>query len=146
MDAYKTIKAILISGLVYLIASQVFGIITQLILPYDWATIGGMRSFTDPLMVLMYLSGFVMAIGAVVLYQYTNLKGELIQKGAKFGVLMWLATNLPSAFIIYVTMTYPLGFHLDNLVFGLLDWILMGIAITWVLDKPVKKLVKKKKK
>jgi hypothetical protein len=133
MDTKKTILAIIASGFVYLIASEAFGLITQAIMPFDWTSVGGMRSFDDPIMILFFLYGFVSAIGAVVLYQFINLKGNTNQKGAKFGAMMWLATSVPSAFVILTTMTYPAGFFLNELVFGFFIWVLMGITIAFVL-------------
>ena len=144
MDSKKTLIAIVLSGLVYLAASQLLNLVTMAIAPFDWTGIGGMRGITDPLLVLMFFYGFVASIGAVVIYQFINLKGNLFEKGVKFGWLMWIVTSIPSAFIIYTTMLYPAGFYLNNIVFGLIDWVLMGIVIAWVFRE--KKPEKSKKK
>jgi len=146
MDAKKTIVAIILGGLVYLLASEALGILTQILLPFDWTAIGGMRNPADPMMALMLLYGFVLAIGAVVIYQYINLKGKLVQKGAKFGAMMWLLASIPSAFVIYATMSYPTGFYLNTLVFGFIDWVLVGIIIAWVFETRKTRTAKRKRK
>jgi hypothetical protein len=139
MDYKKFLIAVILSGLIYLIASNALNLITQAIMPFDWATIGGMRAMNDPLLAAMFLYGFVASIGAIVLFERITLKGDLVNKGAKFGAIMWLATSVPSAFIIYTTMVYPMGFYLNSLIFGLITWMLMGIGIAWVYKQETKK-------
>jgi len=144
MDYKKSLIAVILSGLVYIIASNLLSLITQAVMPFNWADVGGMRSINDPVMMWFILYGFVLSIGAVLLYPLISLKGNLTRKGAKFGALMWVATNVSSAFVIYTTMTYPAGFYLNSLVFGLVSWVLMGITIAWVFE--AKKTAKTKKK
>ena len=135
MDYKKPLIAVVLSGIVYLIASNLLNVITQAIMPFDWASVGGMRAMSDPLVLGMFLYGFIAAIGAVILYTHLNLKGKLLTKGTNFGAMMWIATSVPSAYIIYTTMTYPMGFFLNSLVFGLITWVLIGITIAWVYEK-----------
>jgi hypothetical protein len=139
MDTKKSVLAIILSGLIYIVASSILGMITQMVMPYSWENISGMRSINDPLLMWMILYGFIASIGAVVLYQLVTLKGSMARKGAKFGALMWLATSVPSAWIIYTTMTYPAGFYLDEILFGLIIWMLMGIGIAYVFREQKKK-------
>jgi len=146
MDYKKFLTAVILSGIVYIIASSILSMVTQMIMPFSWTDVGGMRTLEDPVMMWFVLYGFVLSIGAVLLYPLISLKGTLIQKGAKFGVLMWVATNVSSAFVIYTTMTYPAGFYLNGLIFGVLIWVLMGITIAWVYKAKAKKPAKVKKK
>lgn len=46
----RTILAIVASGLVYFLATSIFGLVTQVVFPYDIFSIGGMRAVDDPLM------------------------------------------------------------------------------------------------
>jgi hypothetical protein len=146
MDCKKTIIAIILGGLVYLVVSELFGMLTQLVLPFDWMGIGGMRSAADPLFFAMFLYGFVLSIGAAAVYQLMSLKGTITQKGIKFGALMWLIVSMPSAFVIYTTMLYPAGFYLNNLVFSFIDWVAVGIALAWVFNVRTAKQKSRKRK
>jgi hypothetical protein len=139
MDYKKFLTAVILSGLIYLVVSNILGLITQSVLPYDWASVPGMRAMSDPLVMGMFLYGFVASIAAVIIYPEINFKGTMLQKGAKLGLLMWLATSIPSAWIIYTTMLYPTGFYLDTIVFGLATWACMGAGIAWVYKQEKKK-------
>ena len=138
-DCKRTLAAIILGGLVYFVVAQLLGMLTQVLLPFDWFSIGGMRSAEDPLLTLSLLCGFVSVIGAAIIYKYLVIKGKIFAKGIKFGVLMWVATSVPSAFIIYTTMAYPAGFYLDHFVFGFFVWVFTGMAIAWVYREKSKK-------
>ena len=129
MNGKKVVCSVVAGGIVYLIFSTALSIIAQAIAPFSWADVGGMRAMNDPWMIGYFFYGFVLLIGAAILYQIVNLKGTVAEKGIKFGALMWLVTNIPSAFIILTTMIYPLGFFLQNVLFGYIIWLFVGTTI-----------------
>ncbi|MFA6268867.1 MAG: hypothetical protein WCW13_05735 [archaeon] len=135
MNYKKFILAAVASGLVILIVMTLFGFITQIIAPYDIASVGGMRAFNDPLLMLFFLSPFI--IGFVTTYFYIATKksftGNEKENAIKLGLLMYLVYTIPSEFIIITSMTYPLGFHLDNLIGGFIYLILASFIIVKIL-------------
>lgn len=68
-------------------------------------------------------------IGPAIIYPLIKLKGNVTEKGLKFGALMWLVYSVPSSYIILTSMTYPIGFHFDALVVALVAWLLSGLVI-----------------
>ncbi len=126
--------AVFVSGAVYLITSTIFTFVSGLISPADMLSLPGTRHYNDPMLAGFFLYGFVLAFGAVLLYHLIKLKGTILQKGAFFGALMWVAVTLSSNYIIFTTMIYPEGFYLNSLIFGLLNWVIMGIVIAWAVE------------
>jgi hypothetical protein len=61
------------------------------------------------------------------------IKGTPMQKGVKFGLIMWLVSSLPSVFIVYTSMNYPIGFSLDSLLGSLIYMPLAGVVIAKIM-------------
>jgi hypothetical protein len=118
MDKKKFVLSGVLSGIVVLIIMTLFGFVTQMFFPYDVSTIGGMRSFDDPLMLLFFLSPFVIGFISTYFYLLTKkaFSGNEKQNTIKLGLLLFLIYTIPSEFIIITSMTYPIGFHIDNLI------------------------------
>ncbi len=132
----KFLLAGLLGGLAIFIVSMALSFVVQAIAPYDIFSLAGMRSIDDPLMMFFFLVGWVYAFPMA--YAYSHFKGSMqgtfVQKGIRFGFLVWLLTAVPTTFIIFTTMTYPLGFHLDSIVGGLI-WLMAGsIVIAKFMD------------
>jgi len=125
----------IISGIVILIIMTLFGFLTQIIAPYDITSIGGMRAFDDPLMMLFLFSPFIVSFSMTGLYLFTKkaFVGKENDKAIKLGLLMYLIYVIPSEFIIFTSMTYPLGFHLDNIVGGFIYLLLASFVIVKML-------------
>ena len=49
--------------------------------------------------------------------------------GKAFGLFVWLLYGLPSAFIVYSSMTYPIGFTVNSLLGSLLYLVAAGITL-----------------
>jgi len=131
MDKKKFLLTGFVSGVVILVIMTLFGMITQIIAPYNIISIGGMRSFNDPLMLLFFLSPFV--IGFISTYFYLMTKkafaGGVKENSIKLGLLLYLIYVIPSEFIIFTSMNYPLGFHIDNLVGGFFYLMIASFVI-----------------
>ena len=100
-------------------------------LPYNILELGGMRAVEDPLMMLFFVSPWVTSFAMAIVYSFVKdcFKSDCCHGGTKFGFLIWLVAGLPSAFIVYTSMTYPLGFTVDSVIGSLLYFIAAGIFI-----------------
>jgi hypothetical protein len=117
------------AGAVFLVISFAFSFLVQAVWPYDVLSLGGMRSIGDPVMALFFLYPFVIGIAISYAYKYVSLKGSYLEKGKKFGLLMWLVYGIPSTFIVYTSMNYPIGFHISSLFGNLIGLVVAGIII-----------------
>lgn len=135
MDLKKFFLVGISSGIVILVIMTLFGMLTQIVAPYDITSIGGMRNFDDPLMLLFFLSPFVISFIATYFYLVTkkSFNGSEKENTIKFGLLLYLIYVIPSEFIIFTSMTYPLGFHIDNLVGGFIYLMLASFVIVKLL-------------
>ena len=125
----KLIKSGIAAGAVFLVISFAFSFLVQAIWPYDLLSLGGMKSATDPIMALFFLYPFVIGFAIAYLYKYVNLKGSYMEKGRKFGLLMWIVYGIPSTFVIYTSMNYPIAFSINTLFGDLLGLLAAGIVI-----------------
>jgi hypothetical protein len=111
--------------------------ITMVIAPFNIFDIGGMRSATDPFMMLYYL--YPVLLSFITTYVFSVVRGSLqgshVEKGLMFGVLMFLLLTVPSGFIIITTMQYPVGFYIDMILNGLISYPLLGILYTAIWEK-----------
>ena len=126
----KCVVAGLAAGVVILVVSQVVDFLVTMAFPgYSVLDLGGMRAVTDPIMMLFFLHPFVLGLALAFLYPYLNLKGGPMAKGKKFGLMMWLVIVIPSAFMVFASMDYPLPFTVSQVVGGLLYMLAAGVVI-----------------
>jgi hypothetical protein len=129
MCGKRFVFAGLAAGLVITVIAQAVDFLVQYVFPYNVLAMGGMRAVTDPLMMAFFLHGWVLAFAMAFVYPYLNLKGDFMAKGKKFGMLMWLVVSLPSIFLVYTSMDYPLGFHVSNVIASIIYMLAAGITI-----------------
>ena len=136
MGLKKTAISVVLGGIVIFAVMSIIGMLVQMILPYDIFTLGGMRAMEDPTMMLFMLSPWVWALLMTIVYEQVKgcLKGTWMQKGQKFGMLVWLIGGLPSAFIVYTSMTYPMGFTVDSLIGSLLYLVAGSLVIAKFME------------
>lgn len=132
MNAKNITVAGIAGGIILLIAMFLFGMIAGIIAPFDMATLGGMRAPNDPVMSLFFFYPFVLSFAAAVLFDFIrdSLKGTVFNKGIMFGLLLFLLETIPSMFIIFTTMTYPIGFHISSFLTGIIAYPVIGITFT----------------
>ena len=133
-DIMKTGKFLMsgvAAGVVILVLSQAMQLIVASIMPYNVLTLAGMRSVNDPIMILFFLHPFVLGLAMAYAYQHIvgSLKGNEVSKGTSFGALMWLVVSVPSAFLVWSSMNYPIGFTVSSIIGGLLYMLAAGILI-----------------
>ena len=54
-------------------------------------------------------------------------------RGKAFGLYAWLLAGLPSAFIVYTSMNYPLGFTVSSALGSLLYIVAAGITLEKIM-------------
>jgi len=110
---------------------------TMVIEPFNIFDIGGMRSPTDPVMMLYYLYPVLLSLITTYVFSVVrgSLQGSYIEKGLMFGLLMFLLLTVTSGFIIITTMQYPVGFSLDMVLNGLISYPLLGILYTIIWER-----------
>ena len=129
------LKNILVSGILGGIAIFVVwliaGILVQVSGLYNVMTLGGMRSASDPVMLLFFLHPWVISFAMAIVYSQVGkaFEGTLMQKGIKFGLLAWLVSSIPSTFIVYTSMNYPLAFSVVSLAASFVYMALAGVVV-----------------
>jgi len=136
MDIKKVFIAGILAGIVIEIISLIFGTIIQAVWPYNILELGGMRAMNDPIMLLFFLNPWVIGFAMAIMYSYTGkaIEGSIIWKGKKFGLLVWLVSSIPSAYIVFTSMNYPIGFTINSVVGSFFYMIGAGITIARVME------------
>lgn len=117
----------ILAGVVLLVVNFAVSYLVQFALPFDMLSLGGIRSATDPLMVLFFFYPFVLGLAMAHVYPHVSLDGK--NRGAKFGLMMWLVYGLTSFFVVVASMNYPTGFFVTNLLSNLIGMALAGVVI-----------------
>ena len=117
-------------GILLLVIMMLSGALAAAILPYNIYDIPGMRPANDPAILLFFLSPFVIAFAAAILYDITDpvLKGGTVRKGVVFGLLLFFVITVPNQILIYSSMVYPDGFYLAQVLDGLIGYPLFGVV------------------
>lgn len=133
----KKIKAWLGAGIVMSVVSLVISFLVQLVFPFDPSALPGMRSMSDPWMLLFFAYPFLLSAVMVWVFNHhgESFKGNARQKSLSFGTMVWLLTGLPSFFIVWTSMTYPLGFHVDSLLGSLATVFSGAFVLVKMLEK-----------
>ena len=126
----------ILSGVTFFIVGYIFSWITQTIWQYNVLELGGMRSINDPISISYFAYPWVLGITLSYAYSYfdKSIEGDVIKKGLKFGLLMWLVISFTSAFLVFSSMNYPIGFTVDSVIGSLLYMIVGGIVIAKIFD------------
>jgi phosphoglycerol transferase MdoB-like AlkP superfamily enzyme len=130
----KILISTLAGGMILALCQVIFTQVANAVDPYDMLAIGGMRSPTDPVMLLFFAYPLVLAFTASLVFDLVEkaLKGRLLQKGIGFGVILFLLVTLPSLFVIYTSMEYPAGFYIANILTGVIGFPLLGYLYAWI--------------
>jgi len=115
-------------GILLFIAQFAFSIVGNLIAPYDVFAIGGMRQMNDPLMYLFYAYPFVLSFMSAIVFD--RVKGAITGgccTGYNFGLILILLVTVPGMFVVFSSMTYPPGFYIGNILFGVIGFPAVGM-------------------
>ncbi len=137
MKATKIIVAAIASGIVYFIVSQIIQAAISAVLPYNVLALAGMRSVNDPIMLFWFLHPIVLGLTMAIIYDKTKkaFTGSTTEKGIEFGSAVWMVAGLPSAFLVWSSMDYPLGFTMSALIGTAISTITAGIIIAKIMEK-----------
>jgi hypothetical protein len=107
----------------------VSGFIVNLFLPANMSQYGGMRAMTDPIMNLFYFYPFVIAFAAAIVFDCIRecLKGDQVRKGLMFGGILLMIMTIPSLYVMFTSMTWPLDFYISTGLWEIVAFPLMGI-------------------
>jgi hypothetical protein len=122
----------IVAGIVILVLSMIVSTATQVLFDYNVLTLAGMRSVNDPVSILLFLHPFVVGLAMAILYDFTkkSFTGTAIRKGIVLGLLGWVVYGIPSAFIVFSSMDYPIGFTVNSVIGSLVYMLGAGITIT----------------
>jgi hypothetical protein len=117
------------AGFVLLILMVISGYLVNMVLPTDISRYGGMRAMNDPVMNLFYLYPFVIACAAAIIFDIVKgcLDGTQVRKGLMFGAMLICIMTIPSLYVMYTSMTWPVDFYVSTLLFEIVSFPLMGI-------------------
>lgn len=126
----------ILSGIGIFIVSWIFSLLTQNIWQYNVMELAGMRSIDDPICILYFVYPWVLGFILSFAYPYfvKGLDGTYITKGWKFGLLMWILVGITSAFLVFSSMDYPIGFTVNSVFGSLLDMLVAGFIISKAYD------------
>jgi hypothetical protein len=115
-------------GIVLLVVTFGADALVQLIAPYNLFELGGMRAINDPLMMLFFLEPFLFSVIVAITWSLTGrcFTGSDVEKSLKYGGFLFLLIIVPNTWVIFSTMTYPAGFHLSNLLTGIISYPVIG--------------------
>ena len=122
MKAKQIIISGILAGFVILIISQIVNYFVAMLLPYTVLSLGGMRPVNDPIMLLFFLFPFVISFAMAIAYSKISsaFSGNWKSKGFQFGSIAWLLYALPSIYVVFTSMDYPLGFTISRIAGSLI--------------------------
>jgi uncharacterized membrane protein len=122
----------IVAGIVILALSMIVSTATQALFDYNVLALAGMRSVNDPVSMLFFLHPFVVGLAMAILYDFTkkSFTGTAIRKGIVLGLLGWAVYGIPSAFIVFSSMDYPIGFTVNSVIGSLVYMLGAGVTIT----------------
>jgi hypothetical protein len=117
------------AGFILLILMVISGTLVNMVLPTDISQYGGMRAMNDPVMNLFYLYPFVIACAAALIFDIVKgcLDGTWVRKGLMFGAMLICIMTIPSLYVMYTSMTWPVDFYVSTLIWEIISYPLMGI-------------------
>ena len=126
----------IIAGIVIEVISLAFSWLTQSIWQYNVLELAGMRAIDDPVAILFFVYPWVLGFALSYVYSHfgKTVEGDAIAKGWKFGLLMWIVVSIPSAFLVFASMSYPVGFTVNSVIGSFIYILVAGIVIAKTFD------------
>jgi len=129
MGLKNSLIAVIIAGIVTFAISQIVSYLAAMLFPFNVLELAGMRSVNDPVMLLFFLYSWVVAFAMVIAYNVFQKALQGRQKGLRFGLTCWILAGIPSFFVVFSSMSYPIGFSISSLVGGFLSFTAAGLVI-----------------
>jgi hypothetical protein len=129
MNKKNIVVAGITGGFVLFILMVLSGFLVNLVLPADLSLYAGMRSMSDPIMNLFYLYPFVIAFATAFLFDILHgcLEGSPVRKGLMFGGILIVIMAIPSMYVMYTSMTWPLDFYVSTGIWEIVSFPIVGI-------------------
>jgi hypothetical protein len=134
-DYPKIALAGLLAGFAVAVVSWGFQFAVQYFFPYNMLELGGMRTTDDPVMALFFMHPWVIGFTMAAVYPFFTKLIECKEcKPQMYAVMVWVLSAVPSFFIVFSTMNYPVGFYLNQLIGSFLYTVAAAYVIWKVLD------------
>ncbi|MFH1586789.1 MAG: hypothetical protein ABID38_02960 [Candidatus Diapherotrites archaeon] len=138
MDSKKIAISGIAAGFVFYILYMILAIIITAIpgLAYDPATLDGMRPMDSVLMSLFMLFPFVISFTMAIAYEQLKpaFSKDFVRNGIQYGFMIWIVAGIPSIFIVFTSMSYPLGFNLTQIIGYAVSYIGAGIVTAKLME------------
>jgi len=134
MDFKKFVLAGILGGIIITILMMVVGTVMEMLFGYSAVALDGMRAMNDPIMMLFFLYGFVIAFTMAFVYPFINLQGNWKKKGTHFGLLCFVLAGIPSIWVVWTSMNYPIGFTVYQIIGGIIYYAIGGMIITKLME------------
>ncbi|MDD3856586.1 MAG: hypothetical protein PHP43_00880 [Methanoculleus sp.] len=137
MNAKDILVGGFIGGIALFVVNFVISALVALVAPYDILALEGMRSVEDPLMLFFFAHPFVLSFAAAIVFDLVKdaLPGQAGSKGAIYGAALVLVYTVPSIFVTFTSMDYPAGFYLEQLLFGVVGFPLIGAIYAMIWER-----------
>jgi hypothetical protein len=137
MNLKKFLVSGILAGIMIEVLSLIISTATQSIWGYNVLALGGMRAVTDPIMALFFVYPFVLGFAMACVYPNIEkeFKGNYVEKGKNLGWMTWILAGLPSAFLVWSSMNYPIGFTINSLIGSLIYMLAAGVTVAWAYKK-----------
>lgn len=129
MNGKNIVIAGFVGGIVMLLLMALSGYLVNLVLPVGINQYAGMRPMNDPVMNLFYLYPFVIAFATALVFDIVRccLNGSAVQKGLMFGGILLAVMTVPSLYVMYTSMTWPLDFYVSTAIWEIVSFPLIGV-------------------
>ncbi len=117
-----------LGGLSLLILSFVADALTQFVAPYSIFEVPGMRSITDPVMMLYFLYPFVFSFISAGFWQIIreSLSKDTKEAAWQFAGILFVLVVIPNIWVVFTSMSYPAGFYISNILSGIIGYPCIG--------------------
>ncbi len=130
MNFKRIVAGTILAGISFLVISLICSFIVSIVAPFDIFQIGGMRSANDPVMILFWFSPIVFSLAAAIVFSVISksLEGTSTKRAWTFAGLLFLIVVIPNMYLISTSMTYPLGFFIENILTAVIAYPIMGLV------------------
>ena len=136
-SAKKIVIGGLVAGFVILVVSQIVSYVVTAVpgFYFNIFELGGMRSINDPTMALFFLYPWVLGFAMAIAFAKfkDSFKETGLCRGKSCGLFVWLLAGLPSAFLVWSSMNYPIGFTVNSILGSLLYMVAAGITLEKIM-------------
>nr|WP_319540227.1 hypothetical protein [uncultured Methanospirillum sp.] len=115
-------------GISLLVLSFVADGLTQFVAPYSIFEVPGMRSISDPVMMLYFLYPFIFSFISAGIWQIIRGSLPVDQKAAswQFAGILFVLVIIPNIWVVFTSMSYPAGFYISNILSGIIGYPCIG--------------------